>query len=139
MIANPSKFHALLITHSETSRVGRLHREKSHKNKNSESERVRMLCSAERIETIAVHCTFVMQIPREKNLQYFILFSNVLQTFSFTKPQEAQCIAVRGPSQVLTYECFLPIIHMTVISSFYFLFPCFWAIKYSASKKANHQ
>ncbi len=43
----------------------------------SESKRVRMLCSAERIEDITIHHTFAMQIPREKNLQYFILFSNV--------------------------------------------------------------
>ena len=38
-----------------------------------------MLCSAEWNEAITM--LFVMQIPRENNLQYFILFSNALELF----------------------------------------------------------
>ena len=34
-------------------------------------------CSAERIEAIAIQCTFDMPIPGEKNLQSIIVFSNV--------------------------------------------------------------
>ena len=39
-----------------------------------------------------------MQIPREKNFQYFILFSNVFETFSFAK-----CLFATSPdlSEVL--------------------------------------
>ena len=39
-----------------------------------------MICSAERIEAIAIHYDFVMQIQRENNLQNFILLSNVFET-----------------------------------------------------------
>ena len=42
-------------------------------------------CSAERIEAIAMQCTFVMPIPREKNLQSVIVFRMFLKTFSFAK------------------------------------------------------
>ena len=56
------------------SRVGRLGGEKSQKNKNSESSNV-VFGRVNRS-----HCnTFVMQISSEKNLQYFILFSNVFR------------------------------------------------------------
>ena len=37
--------------------------------------------STERIETIAMQCTFVMPIPREKNLRSVIVFSNVFENF----------------------------------------------------------
>ena len=38
-------------------------------------------CSTERIEAIAVQRTFVMQGPREKNLQSVIVISNVVENF----------------------------------------------------------
>ena len=62
--------------HSENGRVGRLRREKCQKNGNPEKMRVRM-SSTERIEAIAIQCIFVTPIPREKNLQSVIVFSNV--------------------------------------------------------------
>ena len=43
--------------------------------------RIECCCSTERIEAIAVQCTFVMPIPREKNLQSFIVFPNVFEKF----------------------------------------------------------
>ena len=36
----------------------------------------------ERIETIAMQCTFVMPIPREKNLRSTIVSSNVFENFN---------------------------------------------------------
>ena len=41
--------------------------------------------TAERIEAIAIQCTFVMPIPREKSLQSVIVFRMFLKTVSFTK------------------------------------------------------
>ena len=68
-------------THSENGRVGRLHREKCqriHILKERESE---CSCSAERIEAIAIQCTFVMESQRKKNLQNVIAISNVVENF----------------------------------------------------------
>ena len=38
-------------------------------------------CSAERIESIPIQCTFVMPIPGGQNLQSIIVFSNVFEDF----------------------------------------------------------
>ena len=42
-------------------------------------------CSAERIEDIAIQCTFVMPIPGEQNLQSIIVISNVFEHFLIHK------------------------------------------------------
>ena len=44
--------------------------------------------SAKQIEPF--DCTFLVQIHRENNLQYFVVFSNVLLTLSFTKQGSLQ-------------------------------------------------
>ena len=74
-------------THSENGRVGRLRREKCQRMRILKEREFQCCCSAERTEAIAIQCTFVMPIPREKNRQSLIVFSNVLETF----PSMKQC------------------------------------------------
>ena len=61
--------------------------EKSPKRMNTLKEREFECCSpAERIEVIAIQCTFVMQSPREMNLPTkFHLFPMLLKTYPFMK------------------------------------------------------
>ena len=45
------------------------------------AKRTGIECSTERIEAIAIQCTFVMPIPREENLHSVIVFSNAFENF----------------------------------------------------------
>ena len=60
-------------------RAGRLHIEKSQKMNVLKERGFECCCSTKRIEAIAVRCTFVMQSPREKNLQSVIVIANVVE------------------------------------------------------------
>ena len=71
---------------SENGRAGRLRREKYQRMNILKGREFKCCCPAERIEAIAIRCTFVMQSPREKNLQQgVIVISNVFETSSFAK------------------------------------------------------
>ena len=65
--------------HSENGRVGRVCRAESQRMRILKEREFEFCCSAEQNESIARQCAFVMPIPREKNLQSDIVFSNVFE------------------------------------------------------------